>query len=384
MKSRYQTLDALRGLAALCVVCWHWQLLSWNSLTLSVVLPDPSVQPFYALLKPFYKHGFIGVDLFFTISGFVFFYLYSERVANRTVSLWQFATNRFSRLYPLHFLTLLIVVLLQSLYWRTHGGFYCYQANDLKHFVLQLFLASNWWPTSPFSFNAPVWSLSIEVVLYAVFFFLARLGFARPWIASAIAVMGALLVTKLHFVGWGLMSFYLGGLCFFVVNKPNRTSLSALIAAMIGSLIAYRMQSAFILGEWMTIVIVFPMAIVTLALSEEYLARATHVLRWLGDISYSSYLLHFPLLLGLTIIGERSGITLNANSKVLFIVFFTALIAISLISFRFFERPVQAWLRCKLIPRDEQVDLPAVERGRGKQVDGMPPERSACIVQSSQ
>ncbi len=172
---RYETLDALRGIAALSVVFWHWH---WLYCAPGEITPlaDPSIQPFFWLLAPLYLHGLLGVKLFFSISGFVFFYLYADAIAQRRVTITTFVNYRFSRLYPLHLLTLLTVTALQAAYFSRYGAFFIYQVNDARHFVLQLFFASNWSRVSPFTFNGPIWSLSIEILLYAMFFVLA---FAR-------------------------------------------------------------------------------------------------------------------------------------------------------------------------------------------------------------
>jgi peptidoglycan/LPS O-acetylase OafA/YrhL len=66
---RLHALDALRGLAALSVMLWHWQhfqLLGTRRLTWSNATPalNHSLQPFFLMLSVFYAHGFIAVDLF--------------------------------------------------------------------------------------------------------------------------------------------------------------------------------------------------------------------------------------------------------------------------------------------------------------------------------
>ena len=82
--SRLYSIDVLRGLGALAVVVWHWQHFeaisgSWP--------PDwnRADQPFYEILKPLYGYGWMAVDIFFAVSGFVFFWLYLGPVAKRDV-----------------------------------------------------------------------------------------------------------------------------------------------------------------------------------------------------------------------------------------------------------------------------------------------------------
>ena len=71
--------------------------------------------PFYNVLFLFYERGWMAVDFFFVLSGFIFFRLYSRAISAGDVGAWEFFVLRFSRLYPLHLLTLLLVAGLQWL-----------------------------------------------------------------------------------------------------------------------------------------------------------------------------------------------------------------------------------------------------------------------------
>src|SRR3974390_435665 len=128
---RLYSIDALRGVAALSVGGWHWQhffavsgtwMAGWNRTS----------QPFYPYLKPLYDEGWAAVDLFFAVSGFVFFWLYREPVAARNIGVSQFALQRFSRLYPIYFLTLIVAAVLQLLFHRATGTWFIFDANDWR------------------------------------------------------------------------------------------------------------------------------------------------------------------------------------------------------------------------------------------------------------
>ena len=97
---RLYTLDISRGLAALAVVLWHWQHFGFKG-----YIPGPGFvredQPLYSVLKLFYKYGSMGVPYFFMLSGFIFFWLYSAAIQSRTIGLYQFSVQRFSRTLPL-------------------------------------------------------------------------------------------------------------------------------------------------------------------------------------------------------------------------------------------------------------------------------------------
>ena len=73
------SLDALRGLAALSVVFWHWKHFFFSGTQQIAFAPE--AQPLYAIFRPLYTEGHRAVDLFFCLSGFIFFRLYSERIA---------------------------------------------------------------------------------------------------------------------------------------------------------------------------------------------------------------------------------------------------------------------------------------------------------------
>ena len=138
---RFYSLDALRGIAALSVVFWHWPhfFIGTNHGTY-----DPTRLPLHEWTSLLYTKGYLAVDLFFSLSGFIFYWLYSRRVAEREISAGKFGLLRFSRLYPLHFATLLFVAIGQALLMQARGNYFVYPGNDIYHFVLNLFLASSW------------------------------------------------------------------------------------------------------------------------------------------------------------------------------------------------------------------------------------------------
>ena len=175
------SLDALRGVAALAVVVFHYS----NFFTVGNALPtsfNVRAEPFYNVAPLIYKSGWLAVDLFFTLSGFVFFWLYSARVSDRSITAGKFFLLRFSRLYPLHLLTLLIVVAGQSIYAWMHPNSPSFVTafDSVRYFVLQLGFASMWWPGSEITFNTPAWSVSIEVLLYVAFFLFCRFTSPPP------------------------------------------------------------------------------------------------------------------------------------------------------------------------------------------------------------
>ena len=192
--SRFYSLDVLRGVAALSVVFWHWQgfFLPSNKQGASFSIQQ---QPMFEFFYVFYEKGYEAVNLFFCLSGFIFFWLYSERIAEKSLTNGPFAVLRLSRLYPLHFATLLFVAAGQFVYMRITKTYFVYPFNDTYDFFLNLFFASAWGLEKGNSFNSPVWSVSVEILLYAIFFVFCRYV-NRTFISILIAIfVGHLLHT---------------------------------------------------------------------------------------------------------------------------------------------------------------------------------------------
>mgnify|MGYP006168606019 CR=1 FL=1 len=209
-------LEVMRFVCALSVLLWHYQQFYVVGPVHADMVHDHGGQPWASWLAPFYGHGWLGVQAFWALSGFIFFWKYGQAVADGWVAAGRFAWLRFSRLYPLHLLTLLAMLPLIAWYRAQTGGQdYVYPHNTVENFVLQLFLASDWAGRNEWSFNGPIWSISIEVLAYAVFFALSRLGWVRPWqIGAVIGATGVVYALKLtpHPLVLCLFFFYLGGL----------------------------------------------------------------------------------------------------------------------------------------------------------------------------
>lgn len=382
---RFYSLDALRGIAALSIVFWHWQ----NFFFLGT---NPVSFPAWRLplaewgLFVLYSKGWLAVDLFFSISGFIFFWLYSRRVAAGTISPGRFALLRFSRLYPLHFATLLIVTISQLWLMSVGGSYFVYLNNDSKHFLLNLFFASSWGMERDYSFNGPSWSVSVEVFLYALFFICCRLFPVRAIVLALISAAGFFVVQQYYSpIGRGIGSFFLGGCVFLayqaiitsrgatrltkwacnlmivawvativIVLFPNEASLSVLSLRSVPFL--WRFDASFqwsiqaVLSVWPAMVL-FPLTILSLALIETRRGSLGKRVSFLGNISYSFLLLQFPLQLLLSVMVARFAANYSVYSYSAYYtpwfmcLFFAVLLVASLVTFRYFEVPAQRFLR---------------------------------------
>jgi len=360
--SRFHMLDALRGIAALAVVFWHWQHFFYVG-TLAPAGFDPRVQPFFGVFKLFYLQGAVAVDLFFSLSGFIFFWLYARRIAEGTVNATDFLVLRLSRLYPLHVVTLIMVAAGQAVHHGVAGGSFVYPDNDLWHFLLHVALLPSVGLEAGFSFNAPVWSVSVEVLLYVMFFLVCRARLHRPWVLLLLSCAGILVLTRLYApIGRGVGSFFLGGLTFHLFTWIRErmhvrwwtgisVGLTAVLWLLTVGFVGADMSLSNLPGLWrlqglFAVIILFPLTILALALLDQGRTASVRLLSMLGNISYSSYLLHFPLQLAFALVVDLLGIDRAFfGTGMSFLLYFGLLIPLSLASYHWLELPAQMALR---------------------------------------
>jgi len=170
----YYFLDLLRWIAAMSVVIFHYILhFLFHPTEKSIYLYVDGSNNFINFIQSFVWSTGIGgkaVWFFWCISGFVF----TNILVNKELNLKEFSIKRFARLYPLHFLTLIIVLILEiySLYkfneYQIQGVYY-----DFYHFILNIFFASGWEIFEKgYSYNYISWSVSLEIPIYFSFFFI--------------------------------------------------------------------------------------------------------------------------------------------------------------------------------------------------------------------
>ena len=151
-KPQLPALTGIRTLLAFNIVLFHF------------------TPPHLGLLRPFVQNGFVFVNVFFLISGYILTYNYSDRGASLDKRAFWLA--RFSRLYPVYLLVLIISMKMVQLEWqaRPQGQFWA-------GMILTPLLLQGLSPTLATFWNTVAWTLSSELVLYAAFPWLIRI----PW-----------------------------------------------------------------------------------------------------------------------------------------------------------------------------------------------------------
>ena len=357
------SLTPLRGIAALWVVLFHF---CWH---LPAIHPDRYTGAVYK--------GYLAVDLFFVLSGFVITHVYKESFARR-VTAWRyrdFLKARVARIYPLHIAVLLLFVAAvmaeRALAYTRTGAvdpIPLLGEQSIAGLFANIFMLQGLW-AQKLSWNDPSWSISLEFLAYLFF----PLLFPVLWRTGPVGktVFGGLLLAILAWVAYRTGDYF---------NQWNGTFaiLRCLPEFLAGSLLYSFYQSGLLasvlasdatlfviiltLGVLLhvaapdfSIVVLFPLLILAAVRNNGRFGRWLNStpFMWLGDISYSLYLLHWFVLF---IVLETARLIPRLDlAKLPFgnsLFMMAAMIGVSLglatLSYRFVEVTGRRWLRRRL------------------------------------
>jgi peptidoglycan/LPS O-acetylase OafA/YrhL len=363
-------LEVVRFLSAVAILVTHYGLFAYIGETR---FADPPSYPLYSALWPLYDYGFWGVQVFWCVSGFVFTWKYLDAIKSGEVDGRKFFVLRFSRLYPLHFVTLLVMAALQQVYLSQHGFYFHITNNTVQNFVLQLFMASNWISSDGTSFNFPIWSISIEVLVYAIFFALIRYASASMLMNVAILAIcvGAKALRIWHPLFDCLAFFYVGGLSaqLFMATRAHPLRRAIGISALSAVTVATVAVFAFRLHAYKHFELLFLMSYTPALLfvvAREWTCgkRTQAVIEACGNMTYSSYLLHFPVQLAVVLTCEAFGVRPPIHSGTFMLAYLVVILAMSRACYVYFEKPAQDAIRRNFLLGSERA-------GRRKGVDGV-------------
>jgi len=382
LKARYlSNLTPLRGIAALLVAVFHFEM------AMGRFVP--------ARISMFFEKSYLMVDLFFVMSGFIMLHVYGRsfggvmgdgglRVAGRgDLGLWKdnlrkFFVARFARTYPLHLFTLLLLVLIVR--YLTDWGHPPILLEQPRDILPNVFLLQSFGVCHIYNWNIPSWSISAEWGAYLLFPFLAL------WINRS-KKAASLLLSLFVLAAYGCIMYvlprvnplspatpvphnlnttfdygYLRGIAGFVIGmliyqlyqmERVRTVFgsdraSVVIMLLVIAALHFAINDALV-------VLLFAALVFNFAVNNGFLHRVCNnrVLQYLGDISYSIYLMQIfpqePFSHG----WRLPGVTGTARGKFnidfapgLFycVIYLVLLIALASITYYVIERPCRKFI----------------------------------------
>jgi peptidoglycan/LPS O-acetylase OafA/YrhL len=360
-KTRFAFVDALRGVAALWVVVFHAYGKNLLPMT-GYRYPEP--------IHWILNNGFLGVDIFFVISGFVI--MQSMLGARVTPSyLGRFALRRSLRLDPPYWATIAAMIVLSYIMNRLQNDHAKLPLPTWDSVVAHLFYLQ-WFLGYP-QIVGVFWTLCYEIQFYLVLaLFLGVWQWKRDWLPSrwvlfgplwvfaALSITGVVQPTPALFV-YGWPYFFLGVVLNWVHNREERPIAFAIVAAATLALTPFAPTKA-VIGLITALVTAGAIYLVSV---QGWLATMTlgRVLQYLGRISYSLYLVH--MLFGTPVVRfglRRLGTMDFAHASILIALCVAVSILGAHIMYVLIERPAVR-LSHRLTKRREPVVAPADASG---------------------
>lgn len=352
-KTHIKPLTGMRGIAALGVLLHH-----------IVIYFMPSAGDSASAYTQFFHNGYLWVDFFFILSGFLLYVLYFDKLTLQRRTLRSFWIYRFARIYPLHLMVLLLFLLVQLLYLAV-GDADAFTGKFglpdlLKHlFLLQAFQLSPGGTT----WNGPSWSISAEwfaylgfplmvlvirrirgklASLYGLVVCLSGIALIDSRTAFQLDVTGVLGILRC------LLEFFAGMLLAHQFYRPSKGQRLAKSPVQVMLLLLLILSMHFDHSDVASVVLI-AIFILSMAHGKTGIAAVLshNLFIFLGNISYSIYMLHWFVFLLIEKAGTQIfGIYVYHIDHALgwLVVSLLVLIAVmllSILSFRWVEEPLR-------------------------------------------
>ena len=305
-KKHFTTLDSLRGIAAIMVVIlhsyWSHDLYFYN----------------------FFRNGYLFVDLFFILSGFVIIYNYYDKILFDKISIFEFMKKRFFRLWPLHVVLLVIFFFLEVVKliiynkYNISGNNIPFTDNNIFSFISNLLFTQSFNLHDDATFNGPSWSIAVEFYTYLFFiisliFFKTKSFLFKYFSFFVVLISFSFLYFKIghlsvsHDFGFVrcLLGFFTGTLLFFIYNFAEKhkffeisisvsiwTLLESILLVSIIWFLGYKSEvnKLDFIAYFMNFIVLF-LFMFSKGLVSKVIGAKSFV--FLGKISFSIYMVHY-------------------------------------------------------------------------------------------
>lgn len=343
MKPHYPILDGLRGTAAVLVVIYH--------LVEALFLGDTAGHPM--------RHGYLAVDFFYLLSGFVVGYAYDDRWGRMSIK--DFFKIRLTRLHPLVVLGVILGLIGFCVDKYTPSAQHIVVGKLLLTFVVSLTLLPSpdirgWGETH--SLDGPCWSLLQEYIANFIYALFGR-KMTKP-VLWVIVITGAIALTitccRLGDIGtgWGYDTFWIAvvrmwypffaGLLLYRAGKlirvPNAYAVCSLLLIALFFMPTGKFSGIY---EALCIIFAFP-AVVSMGAGGQVSGWLARLCKFSGDISYPIYITHYPFIYIYTAwVTEKKPATAQIVPVAcgLFVLF----IVVAWAAYTLYDLPVRAWLK---------------------------------------
>jgi peptidoglycan/LPS O-acetylase OafA/YrhL len=364
-KSHYQILDGLRGVASVLVIIFHvFETFTGGNRFIQII-----------------NHGYLAVDFFFVLSGFVVAYAYDDRWGKLTQ--WDFYKRRLVRLQPMVVMGSLIGAAL--FYFQASPVVFPHIAGTPVWKMLGIMLIGctllpvplsmdirGWQEMHPL--NGPAWSLFFEYIANILYAVVVR-RFSKLLLSIFVSLAGCMMIAYLVFGpqgdligGWSLN----GDGLFVGFTRVLYPFFAGVLLSRLGKLI--RIKNAFWwcslliiislslprIGDenhvWQNglydafcVIIIFPLIVSIGAGGTLHNSKSARISKFLGDISYPLYITHYPLIYIYTAWVVNHKIPLGAKGMGVGLLLVITSILLAYACLKLYDEPVREWLKKKVL-----------------------------------
>lgn len=327
-KKKFDSLQVLRGLAALGVVIHHIDQTFFN------------FSSHIWIIRLFGKHGNFGVDIFFVLSGIIMFFSLSHSRKKGST----FFIDRALRIFPIYWL-LTTVYLVSSMFLPQDSiHLQCSTEKIIRSYFLFPQSISGWFPLLYVG-----WTLVYEMFFYTILSVALMIDKKRsllitflvvsalPFVLGDFPLLGHRNILLLEF-SVGLSIGYIYQRFQFQRKDKLVRTVVALVTLVAASLLLMFLNKYMELGKAKRIAMA-GMILVTFLVIDEYwrlFGKLTIFLVWLGDVSYSTYLLHPIILVWVKLMYDHTNSSILKNALIVVFVLITYLF--SIFSYRYIEK----------------------------------------------
>ncbi len=370
-KKHYEILDGLRGVAAILVVAFHiFEAFSGGN-----------------RFKQIINHGYLAVDFFFLLSGFVVAYAYDDRWGKMTQQ-WEFYKRRLIRLQPMVIMGMII-----------GAALYYFQASDILFpqiagmpvwkLLLVMFVGFTLIPLTPSAeirgwgemhpLDGPAWSLFFEYIANILYALIFR-KFSNKVLSVFVLLFAGMLINYTVFGskgdvigGWSLnleqmnIGFtrllypFFAGILLSRLGKLIHIKGAFWVCSLLIAIVLIVPRIGDENSLWMNgiyesfcIILVFPLIVSIGAGGEIKNPFSLKICRLLGDISYPIYITHYPLIYWYTAWVVDNKVSLE-NGYTLGICVLITSILMAYLCLKLYDEPVRNWLQNKFQKRKTAV-----------------------------
>ncbi len=362
-KKHYEILDGLRGVAAILVVTFHiFETFSGGN-----------------RFKQIINHGYLAVDFFFLLSGFVVAYAYDDRWGKMTQ--WEFYKRRLIRLQPMVIMGMIIGAIFY--YFQASDTLFPMIANmEVWKVIVTMVIGFTLLPIPPsleirgwgemHPLDGPAWSLFFEYIANILYALIFR-KFSNKVLSVFVLIFAGLLINYTVFGpkgdvigGWSLnleqmnigftrllYPFFAGMLlCRLgkLIHLKGAFWICSILITIVLALPRFGDENSLWMNglyESFCIILVFPLIVAIGAGGQIKSAFSAKICKLLGDISYPIYITHYPLIYWYTAWVVDNKVSLE-DGFLPGIALLVASIVLAFVCLKLYDEPVRNWLQKKV------------------------------------